>query len=256
LPFVAILQYNQIMKFDVYIRLYEELNVFLEPFRQKKDFNVQIESNTLIHNLLEKLKIPLSQVDLILVNGESVDFDVQLHDGDRISVYPVFETLNIDSITRLRKKSLRHLRFICDVHLGKLAKYMRMCGFDVFYSNNLLDHLIIQMSDETKSIILTKNKELFKTKQPSRAYLVKQSDSKMQLFEIISYFDLKTSIEPFSRCTKCNLTVQPVDKNSIEKQVPSPVLKMHKSFMKCYGCNRIYWQGSHYMSMLSWISRI
>jgi uncharacterized protein len=244
------------MKIETIVRVYEELNAFLPSHQQKKDFTIQIDSNTQIQELLDILKLPISKVDLILLNGESAGLDYQLNAGDRISIYPVFETFNIDSINRLREIPLRRLRFACDVHLGKLAKYLRMLGLDVFYKNDIYYYQIINLSLEQERIILTKDNELVKDKRITRAYLVKQSNPRMQLFEIISYFDLIGIIKPLSRCLKCNLSVQPVEKNSIKKQVPAPILNLHQSFMKCYGCKRIYWMGSHYQAMMNWISRI
>jgi uncharacterized protein len=244
------------MKIEVIIRFYEELNRLLSPYLQKKDFTFQIESKTSIQQLLDKLNIPLSIIDLILVNGVSAGLKCQLNDGDRISIYPVFETFNIAPLSLLHVKPLRRLRFICDDHLGKLAKYMRALGFDVLYNNNFQNHQVIDTSIEQKRIILTKDKLLIKNHRITRAYLVKESDSRKQLSEIVLYFDLFGCIDPLSRCLRCNNCVQPATKESIKNYVPASILNMHDCFKQCDSCKRIYWMGSHYDSMMNWIGRI
>jgi uncharacterized protein with PIN domain/sulfur carrier protein ThiS len=244
------------MNINVMIRLYEELNSCLSPDRRKRDFILAVASGTPVKELIEKLGIPLSLVDLVLINGKSVDMEQTLNDGDRLSIYPVFETFNISSVTHLREKPLRRLGFICDVHLGKLAKYMRITGLDTLYKNVFPKHQLIQLSIEENRIILTQNKTILKNTLITRGYWVRPADSMLQLKEIIGYFDLKGCLAPLSRCLRCNSTVWPVEKESVRARVPEAVFRMHDRFTKCDHCDRIYWMGSHYASMMEWIRRL
>jgi uncharacterized protein len=244
------------MNLKVTVRVYEELNSYLPPNRQKRDFVLTLLPNARLKELIEDLGIPLSLVDLILVNGQSVDIEHPLNDGDRVSIYPVFETFNISSVSLLHEKPLRMLYFICDIHLGKLAKYMKMLGFDVLYNNHFSQNELIRLSVQEKRILLTRNRGIFKNKLMTRGYLVKSDDVLIQLKEIISYFDLKASVKPLSRCLRCNMMVHPVPKNSIQSQVPVDVFNMHENFTRCDTCDQIYWMGSHYSAMMDWISRI
>ena len=120
--------------YRVTIRFYEELNDFLEPSRRKSDIEIVFPERRSVKDLIESFGVPHVEVDLILVNGESVDFSRIVADGDRISVYPVFETLDIGPVTRLRPDPLREPRFVLDVHLRKLARRLRLLGFDVDFS--------------------------------------------------------------------------------------------------------------------------
>jgi uncharacterized protein len=244
------------MKPQVTVRIYEELNSYLPTDQQKKDFFVTISPNLLVKELFEKLGIPLSVVDLILVNGKSASQEYPLNNGDRISIYPVFETFNIASILQLREKPLRSLRFICDVHLGKLAKHLRMLGFDVIYQNDFSLGQLVQISVEEQRILLSRSREIFKNKLITRGYLVTSDKIHIQLKEIISYFDLKDFIQPLSRCLKCNMTVHLAEKNTIQPDVPADVFNMYEKFTRCDTCDRIYWMGSHYSSMMYWINQI
>jgi uncharacterized protein len=254
--FSSLLLYIFYMKHQVTVRAYEELNDFLPIHHQKKDFLIEIEPKTPVHVLIEMLHIPFSQVDLILVNGRSVGADHCLDSGDRLSIYPVFETFDISAVTRLRVTPLRRLNFVCDVHLGKLSKLLRMLGIDAHYNKDITPQELIQMSFLQNRIILTKNRVLLKNRFVRRKYWVRSEDSKQQLAEVLSYFDLKGNFAPMSRCLKCNHLVNPVSKDSIRRRVPDAVWNLHETFTICEKCGRIYWKGSHYASMLERISRI
>src|SRR5262245_50224433 len=102
-----------------YFRFYEELNDFLPIEKRKIEFEQHVTSTSSIKDIIESLGIPHTEVDLILVNGQSVDFSYRINSHDHVSVYPQFEALDIASVTRLRPKPLRVTRFILDVHLGK-----------------------------------------------------------------------------------------------------------------------------------------
>jgi len=132
---------------QAFFRFYAELNDLL-PSRKRKELEHEFSffgKNT-VKDAIESFNIPHTQVDLIVVNQVSVGFDYLLNPGDRVSVYPVFETLDISPVTRLRPKPLRHPAFILDVHLGKLARLMRMAGFDTLYRINSHSWFIISTS--------------------------------------------------------------------------------------------------------------
>lgn len=124
----------------VYLRFYEELNDFLPEAWRKTTFAYPLGRSTSIKDLIESLGVPHPEVDLVLVNGESVDFSYRVREGDRISVYPVFESLDIGSVQRLRPIPLREPRFVVDNHLGKLTRYLRLLGFDTLYINRYARH--------------------------------------------------------------------------------------------------------------------
>ncbi|MDG4585200.1 MAG: MoaD/ThiS family protein, partial [Candidatus Competibacter sp.] len=104
------------------MRFYEELNDFLPPARRKVRFIHEFQRRASIKDMIEALGVPHTEIDLILVNGQSVDFTHIVQDGDQISVYPLFEALDIQPLVRVRPRPLRVSRFVLDVHLGKLAR--------------------------------------------------------------------------------------------------------------------------------------
>ncbi|MDO9047434.1 MAG: Mut7-C RNAse domain-containing protein [Methylobacter sp.] len=139
-------------------RFYEELNDFLPPEQRKRTMHYRFSGHPGIKDPIEVFGVPHTEVDLIVVNGQSVGFDYQLQAGDRVAVYPVFETLDISSLVRLREKPLRNPRFILDVNLGKLAKRMRLLGFDSLYRNDYRDADIVNIAVNERRIVLTRDR--------------------------------------------------------------------------------------------------
>ena len=125
--------------------------------------------------------MPHTEVDLILVNGESVGFGHRLQCGERVSVYPVFERLDIHSVNRLRAEPLREPCFIADVHLGRLARYLRILGLDVVYRNDFADEAIIAISQQAHRIILTRDLGILKNGRVTHGYWIRNTQPLVQL---------------------------------------------------------------------------
>jgi uncharacterized protein with PIN domain len=185
-------------------RFYEELNDFLPKHRKKIDFEAEFNGKKSIKDIIEEFGVPPTEVDLILINGKSVDFNCIVKDGDRVSVYPVFESFNIQNITMLRQYPLRRIRFITDVHLKDLVKPMRMLGFDIDFNGSYTEQDIIEKSIREKRIILTKRKELLKSESITHAMLIRPGTAEEQVKTIIDDLDISDRINPFSRCLGCN----------------------------------------------------
>jgi uncharacterized protein with PIN domain len=185
-------------------------------------------------------------VDLILINGSAATFDTQLDDGDRVSVYPVFESLDIGPVAHLRPRPLRSPRFILDVHLGRLAAFLRLLGFDADYANSFDDVTLTRRAVEEGRILLTRDRGLLKRSAITRGYCVRSTDPREQVVEILRRFDLAGTIRPFSRCLACNGVLQRVTKDDVVESVPPRVGESHEVFTRCARCGRVYWRGSHY----------
>ena len=118
-------------------RFYEELNDYLRPEQRKRSITREIAGTPSVKDAIEALGVPHTEIDLILVDGRSVRFDRRLRGGERVAVYPEFERFDITPIHRLRPRPLRNPRFVADVHLGTLARYLRLLGFDTLYGNEV-----------------------------------------------------------------------------------------------------------------------
>lgn len=237
-------------------RFYEELNDFLPAERRKVSFRHSFHGTPSIKDTVQAIGVPHSAIDLILVDGRSVDFSHHLHGGERVAVYPVFERLDISPLIRLRPKPLRDTRFILDVHLGKLARYLRMLGFDSVYDREWDDNTIIDQSLEQKRIILTRDIGLLKHSSVTHGYWLRHHQPLDQLQEVFMSLDLPRQLRPFTRCMDCNGQIKPVERSKISTQVDPDIFKRFEAFWQCRDCRKIYWQGSHYHRMLERIREI
>jgi hypothetical protein len=230
-------------------RFYEELNDFLAPDRRKREFTVPCARAATTKHMIEALGVPHTEVELILVNGESVDFSRQLEDGDRVAVYPRFEAMDVTPLLRLRERPLREPRFVADAHLGGLAHMLRMLGFDTLYDNHFQDDAIVAIAEHDGRIVLTRDRELLKRRPVTHGCYVHALKSEAQLREIVERLDLARSARPFTLCLHCNTPLRSVDKASVLDRLPPKVREHYERFSTCDGCGRVYWEGSHWRNM-------
>jgi hypothetical protein len=239
-----------------YLRFYEELNNFLPADKRKKTIEHFFYTSCSVKDAIESYGIPHTEVDLIIKNGEPIEFSTILKDQDRIAIYPKFESFDISSLNKLRPDPLRLIKFILDVHLGKLTRYLRLCGFDSVYENNFEDSTIIYVAQKEKRIILTRDKGILKNSRVTHGYWLRSDNPEEQMKEVIQRFDLKKEIKLFSRCTVCNGKLEKVNKNSIIEKLLPDTKSYYNEFYQCNQCGKIYWKGSHYYNMLKRIQEI
>lgn len=244
------------MSDHITIRFYEELNDFLPPEKRKVAFQHVYEKPRSIKDLIENIGIPHTEVDLILVNGQSVDFNYLVQEGDHISVYPVFESLDISPVTHLRPKPLRNTRFVLDTHLGQLAAYLRLMGFDTLYQNDYDDPTLADISVNEQRILLTCDRQLLMRRIITHGHFVRERQPRKQLVEVLTRFDLFNAIQPFTRCMHCNGEIKPVEKREIESQLMPNTRRDYDEFWQCQDCEKVYWKGSHYDRMRELIASI
>ena len=234
----------------VTVRAYAELNDFLPPARRQASFEASCSPRTSVKDLLEGLGIPHTEVDLLLVNGESAGFDRRLDDGDRVAAYPVFEALDVAGVTLVRPEPLREVRFVLDGHLGRLAAFLRLAGFDVLYLRDAGDAELAATAAAERRILLTRDQGLLKRRQVTHGYSVRSTRPPEQLDEVIRRFDLRRLVRPFSRCMRCNGPLHAVGKDEVAGQVPLRSYEAFDDFRRCEGCGKIYWRGSHAARLL------
>ncbi|MGD9107721.1 MAG: Mut7-C RNAse domain-containing protein [Gammaproteobacteria bacterium] len=237
-------------------RFYAALNDFLPLEKRQVLFSYIFKDNPAIKDSIEAIGVPHTAIDIILVNGRFVDFSYLLQDGDVVSVYPMFTQPNIENAIHLQQKLPDKLKFIVDVHLGTLAKYLRMLGFDVIYRNTYIAREILTIAVAEKRIILTRSIALLKNKSVNWGYWVRSKYLIKQLIEIMHQFDLLPKIKPFSRCMLCNGEIKEVAKTSVINKLPKNTNKYFEKFYQCSSCGKIYWQGSHYNNMRAFIRKI
>lgn len=238
---------NEPLIASVTFRLYGELNDFLAQDRKFHDFSVPYSVRNSVKDLIESLGPPHTEVDLILVKGRSVEFTYIVEAADRISVYPEFRSIDVSSLPRLRQDIPTPIRFVLDTHLGKLARYLRLLGFDALYQNDWNDFTLAELAASgEKRILLTRDRGLLKHSGVIHGCYIRSDDPENQIREMISRYRLKQMVKPFSRCIKCNGTISSVEKERIRSALPEVIAQTIEEFTRCKECGRIYWKGSHY----------
>jgi len=230
-------------------RFYAELNDFLPAPHRQAEFLHAWHGPAAVKDILESLGVPHPEIDLILVNGRSVGFEHLLAEGDRVSVYPMFEALDVTPLVRLRPRPLRVSRFVLDVHLGRLAAYLRMLGFDTLWQREWDDAALACCSHDEQRLLLTRDRGLLKRREVTRGYCVRAARPRQQLLEVVTHFDLGGQASPFTRCTQCNGVLAPIARELARGVVPLGVAERFEEFTRCQACGRVFWPGSHYDRM-------
>lgn len=230
-------------------RFYEELNDFLPPAQRKRALRYEFRGHPGIKDPIEAFGVPHTEVDLIVVNGDSVGFEYPLQGGDRVAVYPVFESFDISPLVKLRDRPLRQTAFVVDVNLGKLARRLRMLGFDVLYHNHYRDDEIAAIAAAEHRIVLTRDRRLLFIKRITHGYWVRAVNPDEQVREVLARFDLHRQVKPFRRCIDCNGLLRPVAKAEVFDQLEPKTKLYYQDFLRCGICGKVYWEGSHVEDM-------
>lgn len=230
-------------------RFYAELNDFLPRETRQVAFEYSFSGTPSIKDAVEAVGVPHPEVDLVVVNGQSVDWGYHLKDGDDVAVYPVFEGVDITPVVRLRPKPLRITRFVLDVHLGKLARWLRMLGFDTLYDRNYEDAEIVDIAAAERRIILTRDRGLLKHSKVTHGCWVRATDPRRQIHEVVRRLDLRSQFAPFTRCMECNGETVERPPGEVVDRVPPRARERSSTFYQCAACGRIYWEGTHVARM-------
>ncbi len=230
-------------------RLYAELNDLLPPDLRQRDLPRTVGEGTTVKDAVEALGVPHTEVEVILANGVSVGFDHRVRDGDRIAVYPVFEGVDVTPLLRLRPRPLRDPRFVLDGHLGKLARSLRLLGFDALYETDPRDEDLARVSVTERRILLTRDRGLLKRREITHGYAVKSADPRRQLAEVVARFDLAGLSSPFTRCLVCNGRLEPVEASDVAARLPPSVRGAGLPVRRCASCSRLFWRGTHTRSL-------
>ena len=231
-------------------RFYGELNDFLPSENKGVIIKCTFEGTPSVKHLVEALGIPHTEVRHLLANNGGVELSYLVQEGDEIEVYPVSICLAGVPELNYAHLSLDDARFILDNHLGRLATYLRMMGFDTLYRNDYQDQQLAELCQMEDRLLLTRDQHLLMRSAIRRGYLVRAKIPRQQLVEVLDRFGLVEFVRPFKRCLRCNGTLQPIPKQDVLDRL-QPLTKLYyDEFHICPDCNQVYWKGSHYERML------
>ena len=191
---------------SVLFRVYEELNDYLPGDKKKQSFVCRFEGVVTVAALIGAAGIPIGAVDLILRNGEPVKPDEVAKDGDRISVYPVFEALDLAETSLIRDKPLRRPRFVTEPSLPRLARRLRTLGFDA--RTGATQYEAADIAAAENRILLVQGDI---PPDATHALRISAAKPREQAREVLERLDLRGSIVPFGRCPRCNVETVPAD---------------------------------------------
>jgi uncharacterized protein len=231
------------------VRFYGSLNDFLPPARRQSTLVCVFHESPSVKDLVEALGVPHPEIDLLIVDGQSVDFTYHVRDGNRVAVYPLIPDFALGDTVRLRPAPQAEPRFIADVHLGRLAAYLRLAGFDTKYRNDYRDDEMVAISAAEDRVLLTRDVGVLKHGIVLRGYFVRETQPARQLVEVLRHFELVAAAAPFTRCLRCNSRLHIVAKERVQHLLPARTREWYREFSRCPSCSRVYWQGSHYSRM-------
>ncbi len=232
------------------------LNFFLPRHLKHQTITQEFTWRASIKDMIESIAPPHPEVELILVNGEAVAWGYIVQDGDTVAVYPDYAAVAMADKVRLVPVYPHRPRFILDTHLGRLASYLRMMGFDTLYRNDYEDDVLAEVSAEQERILLTRDVGVLKRGIVTYGYFVRNTQPRQRLIEISRRYNLADQIEPFKRCMTCNGLLQAVAKRAIVDAIPADTAASFDEFHQCQACRQIYWKGSHYEKMEALIADV
>jgi len=226
---------------------FPDLTFFLASGQQDGTVTFEFQPGQTGKHLAESAGVPHTEIGRIAVNGAAVGFDYQVGEGESVEIFPA---------TAENCPMAGEARFVLDNHLGRLAAYLRMMGFDAAYHNDLDDEALAVIADQEDRILLTRDRRLLMRKAVRRGYCPRSLDSYRQAEEVLRRFDLTSQVTPFRRCLRCNTLLTPVQKAEVLDQLEPLTRLYYDEFHHCPACGQIYWKGSHYERMLALVDSL
>ena len=240
----------------VTFRFYADLNDFLPPPRRQATLVCELKARASVKDLIEAHGVPHPEVDLVVVNGRPVDLSYVVSPGDRVSVFPAFAALDTPVDARLLPAAPREHRFVADAHLGRLAAYLRLLGFDTLYRNDYDDAELANLASLDRRILLTRDRDLLKRAVVTHGYFVRATDPRQQVEEILDRLDLYRAMRPFQRCVRCNGMLAVAPKQRIVDRLLPETRRHVEDFWECGECGQLYWEGSHAPNIRRFLDRL
>lgn len=237
-------------------RFYSSLNDFLPPAQRNAEIVQVFPEAPSVKHPIESLGVPHTEVEAIFANGLPVDFGYRLQDGDRVEVYPHELAHGLPAYLPLRPPLPQPVRFVADTHLGRLAAYLRLLGFDTLYRNDYDDPELAAVSAEEGRVLLTRDRGLLKHKRVVHGYCLRETYPQQQTVAVLRRYALAAAVQPWRRCIHCNGLLHAVEKEAVLERLEPKTRLYYDEFQQCAGCGQVYWQGSHFARMAGFVETV
>jgi uncharacterized protein len=240
------------------IALHGDLNDFRPGHRRDTVVRRQVDGQPAVKDLLEALGVPHPEIAAITVNGAPAGFDHRLYDGDHVEAWPAAEAAELGLVPVLpaAAEDAAEPRFVIDGHLGRLAAYLRMLGFDTWYRNDASDDELAAVAAADRRILLTRDRGLLKRSIVRRGAYVRSDRPVEQLVEVARRYGLVDRWQPFGRCLRCNTLLVRAGREEVLDRLQPLTRIYYDDFRRCPGCEAVYWKGSHHARMERLVDRV
>ncbi len=232
------------------------LNDHLRPNRRGTALVYRFDGRPAVRDAIEALGVPHPEVDAIVVDGTAVDFAYRLREGDHVTVWPLGAPSDPVPVVRVGPPPLSEPRFVLDIHLGRLAAYLRMLGFDTRYGSDAGDEALANSAAVERRALLTRDRGLLKRSIVMHGYYVRAVRPRAQLREVVDRFGLAPLAAPFTRCMRCNGSIEPVDVAQVRASLQPLTLHHYDAFRRCASCGAVYWAGPHHRRMRRLVAEV
>lgn len=233
------------------IRLYGELNDFLPERRRGRRLVVSLPrgEHPALKHLLASVGVPPVEVGYALLNGERVPLTLGVPPASEIEAHPYGRGRSP------RPSNEGAPPFVLDNHLGRLASYLRILGFDTLYRNDFQDEELTRMAAAGR-VLLTRDRQLLMRKAIRYGHWMRSKEPREQLREVVEHYALREAIAPMQRCPRCNAPLERVAKSAVLEELEPLTRLYYEEFKRCTACGQIYWKGSHYERMRRWLEEV
>ena len=214
------------------VRFAAELRMFLAPRHRDGQVTVRADGVSSLGHLVESLGVPLPEVGSLTVNGTPRAPGYRLAGGDVAEAGAI-----------RRPQAVPSARFVLDVHLGTLARRLRLVGVDAAYANDLDDDVLIERANAGRRVLLTQDRGLLRRRRLWLGAYVRGARPDDQLRDVLDRFG--PPLAPWTRCTACNGPLAPARKADVEPLLPPGTRRTYQAFARCPACGRVYWRGAH-----------
>lgn len=237
-------------------RFYGALKTLLPEASRSQPIHHEFRGRPSIKDRIETLGVPHTEVAHVLIDGDFASLSRRLVGGERVRVYGADCPPTEQPPRPLNAGPGGQPRFVADVNLGRLARLLRLLGFDTLYSNKYADAEIAAISAAESRILLTRDRRLLMRRMVEYGYFVRSDEPKEQATEVLERFGLKTLTRPFRRCVRCNGRVSAIAKEKVLPQLEPKTRRFYEHFWQCVRCGQVYWEGSHMQGLKKLLNRL